>query len=232
MIEIKNISKSYKKVKALDNVSVKITEGEIFLLLGPNGAGKTTLLKLLLELIFPDSGSIVINRDIKIGYMQEEKFGKSEWKVDQILRCVGELGNIPVDELNKRIEEVLEKCQLLKKRKAKIKELSKGLRQRVKWAQTVLLNPPLLILDEPTSGLDPIGKVEIREWIKEEKEKGKTIIISTHLLDEMEKIGTYFSILVNGKLVDEGKVDKLVSKDLETYFYNIVKKERKNECDT
>lgn len=232
MIEIKNISKTYKKVKALDNVSVKIEKGEIFLLLGNNGAGKTTLLKLILRLIFPDSGSIVLNRkNLKIGYMQEEKFGKSEWTVEQILKCVGELENISMYELNKKIEDVLLKCQLLKKRKAKIKELSKGLKQRIKWAQAILLDPPLLILDEPTSGLDPMGKIEVRRWIKKEKDKGKTIIISTHLLDEMEKIGTYFSILTNGKLADEGKINKLVSEDLETHFYNIIKKERKNECD-
>lgn len=119
----------------------------------------------------------------------------------------------------------MERLKLKEKRESRIKELSHGLKQRLKWAQAILLEPEILVLDEPTSGLDPIGKVEMRKWIKEEKEKGKTIIISSHLLDEMEKIGDRFIILVNGKKKDEGLIEKLKEKDLEAHFYNVVKGE-------
>jgi len=225
MIEVINIEKSYKDIKALKGVSFKVKEGEIFLILGPNGAGKTTLMKIILGLLFPDEGKILLERKVTFGYMQEEKVGKPDWKVERYLRFVGELGGLDKKEIENRIELLLERLGLKEKRNVRIKELSHGLRQRVKWAQSILLEPDVLILDEPTSGLDPIGKIEMRNWIKEEKEKGKTIIISSHLLDEMEKIGDRFLILVKGEIKDEGEIRNLQGKDLETHFYNIVKGE-------
>ncbi|MCP2520944.1 ABC transporter ATP-binding protein [Candidatus Aminicenantes bacterium AC-335-A11] len=225
MIEVINLKKRYKNIKALKGISFEIKEGEIFLILGPNGAGKTTLIKIILGILFPDEGKVLFRKKPVFGYMQEEKIGKPDWKVERYLRFIGDLGGIDKRMLNKRILGILERLKLKEKRESRIKELSHGLKQRLKWAQAILLEPEILVLDEPTSGLDPIGKVEMRKWIKEEKEKGKTIIISSHLLDEMEKIGDRFIILVNGKKKDEGLIEKLKEKDLEAHFYNVVKGE-------
>lgn len=225
MINVIDLKKSYRDVRALKGVSFEVKEGEIFLVLGPNGAGKTTLIKTILGLLFPDDGKVSFQKKATFGYMQEEKIGKPEWKVERYLRFVGELAGLDTRTINDRIELLLERLGLKEKREARIKELSHGLRQRVKWAQSVLLDPEILILDEPTSGLDPIGKVEMRQWIKEEKDKGKTIIISSHLLDEMEKIGDRFMILVKGEKKNEEMIGKLEGKDLEAYFYDVVKGE-------
>jgi ABC-2 type transport system ATP-binding protein len=229
MIEIKNIKKSYKETNALKGISLSVKKGETLLILGPNGAGKTTLMKVLLGLIYPDAGEISIDGDVKIGYMQEERFGKPGWTVLRLLRYAGELAGLEGDVLEERIDVMLRKFQVEKKKNSRIKELSKGLRQRVKCAQAALIDPDIFILDEPTSGLDPIGKIEMRNWIKEENEKGKTIIISSHLLDEMEKTGTRFTILVEGEIRDEGDIGKLPARDLEQYFYNIVKGEQNED---
>lgn len=225
MIKIIDLKKSYKKVKALKGISFEIKEGEIFLILGPNGAGKTTLIKIILGILFPDHGKVLFKRKVTFGYMQEEEMGKCDWKVERYLRFIGELGGLDRKTLNHRMDFLFEKLGLKGKRVSRIKELSHGLRQRLKWAQAVLLEPEVLVLDEPTSGLDPIGKVEIRNWMKEEKTKGKTIIISSHLLDEMEKIGDRFMILANGEKKDEGIIGRLEEKDLETHFYDVVKGE-------
>ncbi len=223
MIEAIDIKKSYKNVKALKGISFEVKKGEIFLILGPNGAGKTTLMKIILGILFPDDGKVLLERKVTFGYMQEEKIGKPDWRVERYLRFIGGLSRMDKKTLNERVELLLERFDLKEKRNVRIKELSQGMRQRVKWLQCVLLEPEILILDEPTSGLDPIGKIEMRNWIKEERDKGKTIIISSHLLDEMEKIGDRFMILAKGNKKDEGVISSLDGKDLEAHFLKVVK---------
>jgi len=223
MIKVENIKKAYRGVEALKGVNLRVGKGEVLLILGPNGAGKTTLVRIILGLLFQDEGKISINKNIRIGYMKEDDFGKESWKVARLLRYICELNGIKKDILTNRVKEVVKNVELNKKTNKKINQLSKGMKQRVKWAQAALVNPDLYILDEPTSGLDPIGKYNIRKWMKEEKEKGKTFIISSHLLDEMEKIGDRFMILVNGKKKIEDEINKLTEKDLENYFIEIVK---------
>jgi ABC-2 type transport system ATP-binding protein len=228
MISLSGVKKSYASVQALAGIDLKIEEGEIFLLLGPNGSGKTTLMKIIMGLLFPDEGNVVFQKKVRIGYMQEEKFAKTDWSVEQYLRFIGELGGMSIPDISNRLSLLLKRYGLHEKKNTKIRELSKGLRQRVKWMQALFLDPDLYILDEPTSGLDPICKVEMRQWIKNEYERGKTILITSHLLDEMEKIGSRFVILHQGKIKGQGAVSDLKTEDLESFFYRIVK-ETKNE---
>lgn len=158
MIEVIGIKKSYKNVKALNGVSFEVKESEIFLILGPNGAGKTTLMKIILGLLYPDEGKVLVKRKASFGYMQEEKIGKPDWKVERYLRFISELGGLDKNILNDRIELLLERLELKEKRNSKIKELSHGLRQRVKWAQATLLDPEILILDEPPQVLTQLAR--------------------------------------------------------------------------
>jgi len=223
MIEVLNVRKSYKDVEALKGVDLTIKENEITLILGPNGAGKTTLMKIILGILFPDSGEVIFKRDIRFGYMQEERVGKLNWTVGRYLKFIAELCGMDGKTFNKKLDSLLEQFELKKKRNAQIGTLSSGQKQRVKWIQSIIVEPDILMLDEPTLGLDPIGKVEMRKSIKEQKEKGKTVIVSSHLLDEVEKYGDNYIILVDGKVKDEGKVKEVGEKDLETYFYKTVK---------
>ncbi|MCM8804421.1 MAG: ABC transporter ATP-binding protein [Candidatus Omnitrophica bacterium] len=163
MIEVSNIKKHYGKTLALKEVSLKVEKGEIFLILGPNGAGKTTLIKIILGLLFPDDGRVILPERCVFGYMPEENVGKPDWKVERYLKFIGELCKIEKETLYKRLYFFLEKFGLKDKRNAKIKELSHGMKQRVKLIQALLITPDILLLDEPTSGLDPIGKIEMRK---------------------------------------------------------------------
>lgn len=223
MINIFAVKKRYPRVQALEGIDLDIAEGQIFLLLGPNGAGKTTLIKIMLGLLFADEGQVHFSKKIRFGYMQEEKFPKTDWSVETYLRFIGELSEMKPGKIEDRVVLLLEKFALTEKRRSKIRDLSKGLRQRLKWAQALFMDPEVLVLDEPSSGLDPIGKIEMRQWIKEEYEKGKTIIISTHMLDEMEKLGSHFAILDRGRIKKQGAVADLKTEGLESFFYRVIK---------
>ena len=222
MIKITDIKKSYKDVNALKGINLTIEENKITLLLGPNGAGKTTLIKIILGILFPDSGTVVFKREARIGYMQEGQVGKPDWTVERYLRFIGELCEIDRKLLSKKLEVLFDRYELKEKRNASITSLSSGQKQRVKWIQSIIVEPDVLVLDEPTSGLDPIGKIEMRKHIMQEKEKGKTVLVSSHLLDEVEKYGDNYLILVDGRIIDRGNVKSVSEKDLETYFYQIV----------
>ncbi len=222
MIKLINIEKSYGRVKALKGVDLEIKQGEIYLILGPNGAGKTTLMKIILGLLFPDKGQVILERKLRFGYMQEEKLAGLSWRVKKYLRFIGKVAGAEGN-LKGKLDELLEEFNLIEKSKYRIRELSHGQRQRLKLIQVALIDPEVLILDEPTSGLDPLGKAQIRGWIKKEKERGKTIIITTHLLDEMEKIADKYVILARGKKLEEGEIKDLKGTSLEERFLDVVK---------
>lgn len=221
MIEIKDLRKTYNgKIEALKGISFKVEKGEIALFLGPNGAGKTTTIKIILSLRRADSGKVNLLSH-NIGYIPEGEIGKRDWKVEDYLKFLAQLR--AVQRVENKVDKLLEKYNAKEMRKMKLRELSKGMYQRIKWIQAVLSEPEILIFDEPTSGFDPLGKIEIRKWIKEKKEEGRTILISSHLLDEMQKIGDSYTIINKGLIVDKGRIDEIKEKALEEHFYEVVK---------
>lgn len=191
------------------DLSLEIRSGEIFGLLGLNGAGKTTTLKLILGLLFPTGGEIsILGKKLpdlsvsrRIGFLPEVPYFPRHLTVDEILRFYGLLSEIPAGEMEKRTNEVLETVRMTAHRNKRVKECSKGMMQRLSLAQALIHDPDFLILDEPITGLDPLGLTEMRELILALNRKGKTILFSSHIISEVEKIAQRVGILADGRLV-------------------------------
>ncbi|WP_297629959.1 lantibiotic protection ABC transporter ATP-binding protein [uncultured Clostridium sp.] len=225
IIKTKGLTKRYGKEKVNDGIEINIPESCIYGLLGPNGAGKSTLLKILTGMINKTEGKVFykgrewIRKDLlEIGALIEEApiyeklTARENLKVRTLLYDLSE----------ERIDEVLKIVGLQETGKKKAGKFSMGMKQRLGIALALLNNPKLLILDEPTNGLDPIGINELRELILSFPEKGITVIVSSHILSEIEHIADYIGIIAKGKLGYEGKIDK--SKDLESLFMEVVRK--------
>ena len=240
-IEISNISKNYGDICALDNVSINISKGEIVALLGPNGAGKSTLMNILSTFLSPTCGSVLVNGfnadgdDIlikkDIGFLPEGGPLYGDMSVEMFLKYIIEL-KLDIDdikedkkEINKRYKEELKRVMDLARiehvSKQKIETLSKGYNRRVGFAMSLIGNPSILLLDEPTDGLDPNQKEHFKDLIKKMK-KDKTIVISTHLLEEAESIASRIIVMNKGKIVISGKKEEILSqtktKSLEEAF--------------
>lgn len=227
IIETDNLSKVYEsrftrqKVNALNSVSFKVNEGEIFGLLGPNGAGKTTLVKILLGITFPTSGSGKIfgqplndhKWKSRAGYLPENHKFPLYLTGEQTLSFYGGLSGTDGAALKKKIPRMLKLVDLEKWGKVKIRKYSKGMLQRLGLAQAMLSEPDLLFLDEPTDGVDPIGRKEIRDILLELRGEGKTIFLNSHLLSEVELICDRVAILNKGDLIKEGRVDELTKSE-------------------
>lgn len=221
MIEIKHLTKKFGSTTILDDISFSVKTGEILGFLGPNGAGKSTTMKIITSFWTPTSGSIEVDgHDVasesivtrqKIGYLPETVPLYEDMRVYEYLRFVAEVRGITKDKIKDRIREVIEKCGLKKVIRQPIEELSKGYRQRVGLAQSIMHNPDILILDEPTTGLDPNQIAEIRNLIKE-LGKEKTVIFSTHILSEVSATCDRVIIINNGKIVGEGSPSELMAK--------------------
>ncbi|MCK5398645.1 ABC transporter ATP-binding protein [bacterium] len=222
IIELKNVTKIYKKngkkITGLNNVTFSVKRGMVFGLLGRNGAGKTTAIKLLLGLLHPNKGELfVLGRppsDVKakqkVGYLPETSYLDREFTAKETLLFYGRFFKIDKAVLLKRIDELLSMFGILGYKDTPISAFSKGMAQKVAIIQALLHSPELLILDEPTSGLDPISQREIRDFVRNEKDKGKTILLSTHFLDEAEGLCDHLGILHNGRLLRYGAKDKLL----------------------
>ena len=204
IIEIKNLSKSFKKQTVLKNISLSIPENCVYGLLGPNGAGKSTLLKMLTGLLRPDSGSIIFEN-------------LSAWENLKVRALV-------LDETEERMREVLKIVDLTDTGKKPTGKFSLGMKQRLGIAIALLGRPKLLILDEPVNGLDPLGIQELRHLIRSFPEQGITVLVSSHILSEIQLTADYIGIMANGKLGYEGIVDE--SQNLEKLFMDIVAAER------
>src|SRR5690349_16075641 len=229
-LRIEHLSKVYKdfwgrdKVRALDDLNLTIHRGEVFGLLGPNGSGKSTTIKLLLGLIFPTrgsatilgrpAGSTAINE--KIGFLPEESYLYRFLNGEETLKFYGRLFKIPRKELNRRVPELLEIVGLDNKaRKRKLREYSKGMARRIGLAQALINNPDLILLDEPTTGLDPIGTREMKDLILSLKEQGKTVLLCSHLLADVQDVCDRIIILFRGREQKLGHVrDLLQVKDV------------------
>ena len=227
LLETKNLTKLYKDFKALDSVSINIEESKVYGLLGPNGAGKSTLLKLITQIIKPSSGDIIYNEQkisqndlSQIGAIIESPAIYPNLTAYENLKVLTTLLSIDED----KIYEVLKTVGLTNTGNKLTREFSLGMKQRLGIAMALINNPKLLILDEPTNGLDPVGIAELRELIKSFTNDGITVIISSHILSEVDQVADKVGILVNGKLSYEGKNDK-GSDHLENLFMDIIKKE-------
>ena len=220
MIEVKNLVKHYKRVKAVDGISFTVDEGDIYGFIGPNGAGKTTTIKMLSTLLLPTSGSAtiggydVVTQSDKVrqmlGYMPDYFGVYNDLKVWEYLDFFAAAYKIPRSRRVGIIDDVLNLTDLIVKKDAFVAELSKGMKQRLCLARTLIHNPKVLILDEPASGLDPRARIEMRELLKELKSMGKTIFISSHILTELSDFCNKVGIIEAGKMVVSGDVDEIL----------------------
>jgi len=216
MLEVNSISKSYGDKKAVDNVSFSVSKGEIFGLLGPNGAGKTTTIRTIMNIITPDSGAIRIfnetfNEDLtdRIGYLPEERGLYRKRKVIETLAYFGALKGMDKSDAQNKASSWLKKFELDKYENKKIEELSKGMQQKVQFIAAILHEPDLMILDEPFAGLDPINVKLIKDIILEMKNRNKGIILSTHMMEQAEKLCDSILLINNGKNVLCGKLSEI-----------------------
>ena len=222
MPEILELNKKYGKFTALDSLSMNITENSIFGFVGPNGAGKTTTMKIMAGLLKADSGCIYINgEDIlknpksirdKIGYMPDFFGVYDDLKVSEYMDFYAGTYYIPYAERGTLIDNLLEVVDLTDKKDTYVDSLSRGMKQRLCLARSLIHDPELIILDEPASGLDPRARVEMKEILKELREMGKTIIVSSHILPELAEMCSEIGIIDHGKLVTQGTVNEIMNR--------------------
>lgn len=224
IIETRNLSKVYRdfwgrqKVRALKALDLEVRRGEIFGLLGPNGSGKTTTIKLLLGLLFPTSGQALVfgqdannvSKNERLGYLPEESYLYRFLNAEETLDFYGRLFNMPTHVRRQRVDELIEMVGLGWAKRRQLKEYSKGMTRRIGLAQALINDPELILLDEPTSGLDPIGTREMKDLILKLKSQGKTVLMSSHLLADVQDVCDRIAILHQGELKELGRVDALL----------------------
>jgi ABC-2 type transport system ATP-binding protein len=220
VLDIKGLSKNYGRIQALNNVSFQVPEGCVFGILGPNGSGKTTMLGIILEILKAKSGSFSWFGEPTANANQRKKIG-SLLETPNFYHYMSAIDNLKITQAisgrgtSADIDSVLETVNLHQRKKSKFRTYSLGMKQRLAIASALLGNPSVLVFDEPTNGLDPVGIAEIRELIKSLAKQGKTIIMASHLLDEVEKVCTHVAILKKGNLITAGHVDEvLVNEDI------------------
>ena len=217
-IDIRNVVKRFAEHVAVRDLSLQVPRGAVYGLLGPNGAGKTTTIRMILNIIVPDSGTIELfgqhhrsnGVTDRVGYLPEERGLYKKMQVRRVLRFLAELKGVPAKVADQRIEQWMERFQLKTAEKdwglAKIDELSRGMQQKVQFIGTLLHDPDLVILDEPFSGLDPINAQALKDTIVDLKARGKTVIFSTHLMDNAERLCDAVCIIARGDKVLDGAV--------------------------
>ncbi len=230
MIKVKNISKSYGDLKAVDDISFEIESGEIVGLLGPNGAGKSTTMRIVAGFLFPDAGEVIIDEKSLqenpvygkslIGYMPENNPLYKDVLVKDAIKFALEFNHFPVKRHQERIDFVVEATGLEKVFYKPISELSKGYRQRVGLAKVLSYDPKILILDEPTEGLDPNQRAEIRKLIKG-LGRDKTIIISTHVMQEVNAMCSRMIIIKDGEIILDNDKDEVIEQESTTGWIEI-----------
>ena len=207
------------KVRAVDSLDLELMPGEVFGLLGPNGSGKSTTVKLILGLLFPTRGMVTVfgrsSRCVevkrRIGFLPEETYLYPYLSAEETLDFYGRVFEIPRAERRRRIEALIRMVGLTGASKRRLGEYSKGMARRIGLAQALIGDPDLVLLDEPTTGLDPIGTAEVKELIAELKRRGKTVLLCSHLLADVEDVCDRIAILYGGRLRDVGRVDDLLS---------------------
>ncbi len=216
IVSVENLYKNYKQVQALKNVSLSVPKGSVFGLLGPNGSGKTTLLGILMDILKPSSGSYQLFDETptethrrRIGTFLETPNFYHYLSAEKNLQIAAAIKERGADD----IERVLDLVNLTQRKNDRFSTYSLGMKQRLAIAACLLGDPEVLILDEPTNGLDPVGIAEIRNLIQQLHQQGKTIIMASHLLDEVEKVCTHVAILKRGTLVAAGDVNEILANE-------------------
>jgi ABC-2 type transport system ATP-binding protein len=214
IIETRALTKVYRdfwgrqKVRALKALDLEIKQGEVFGLLGPNGSGKTTTIKLVLGLLFPTEGQVLVfgkdatdvAKNKRIGYLPEESYLYRFLNAEETLDFYGRLFDIPHRELRERVDRLIRMVGLQRARKRQLKEYSKGMTRRIGLAQALINEPELILLDEPTTGLDPIGTREMKDMILRLRDEGKTVVMCSHLLADVQDVCDRIAILYQGLL--------------------------------
>jgi ABC-2 type transport system ATP-binding protein len=215
-VSVSSISKSFGAVKAVQDVSFEVHPGEIFGLLGPNGAGKTTSIRVMLDIYQPDAGTVSIfggkldqAKKARIGYMPEERGLYKDLNIDTALLYLASLKGMQESQAKARLDVWLERLDLQEHRQKKIQELSKGMQQKAQLISTLLHDPDLIIIDEPFSGLDPVNTRLVKEIIEEQRQAGKTIIMSTHQMYQVEALCSRIVLIDHGRTVLYGEVSKI-----------------------
>lgn len=225
IIETRNLSKVYKdfwgrpKVNALESLDLEVRRGEIFGLLGPNGSGKSTTIKLILGLLFPTSGqALVFDKDAsdvskneRIGYLPEESYLYKFLNAEETLDFYGRLFNMSAGRRKQRVRDLIKLIDIEWAKRRQLKEYSKGMTRRIGLAQALINDPELIVLDEPTTGLDPIGTREMKDLIVRLRDQGKTILMCSHLLADVQDVCDRIAILHQGELKEMGAVENLLS---------------------
>jgi len=224
IVETRNLTKVYRdfwgrqKVRALKALDLEIRRGEIFGLLGPNGSGKTTTIKLILGLLFPTSGQALVfgkdatdvHKNERIGYLPEESYLYRFLTAEETRDFYGRLFNMSRAVRRQRVADLIEMVGLEWAKRRQLKEYSKGMTRRIGLAQALINDPELIVLDEPTTGLDPIGTHEMKEMIVDLRKKGKTVLMCSHLLADVQDVCDRIAILYQGELKELGRVDSLL----------------------
>ncbi len=224
ILSIQDITKAYEKTTAVNHISLDIPENTIFGLLGPNGAGKTTLIRMITQILVQDSGTILlkdiptVERNMHIGYMPEERGLYKKMKVGEQLMYLAQLKNLSKKDAKEKINHWLEKFNITDWWGKKVDELSKGMQQKIQFIATIVHDPSLIILDEPFSGLDPINTNLIKDEIFELKQKGKSVIFSTHRMEQVEEICEQIALINKGQIILEGEVKNLKHRFKENKF--------------
>ena len=224
VIETRNLNKIYrdfwgrKKVHALKSLDIEVRKGEIFGLLGPNGSGKSTTIKLILGLLFPTSGRVLVfdkdasetKKNERIGYLPEESYLYKFLTAEETLDFYGRLFDMSGADRNRRVDELIKLVGLQGARHRQLREYSKGMTRRVGLAQALINDPDLILLDEPTTGLDPIGIREMKDLILALREQGKTVLLCSHQLADVQDVCDRVAILHQGELKELGRVSDLL----------------------
>lgn len=217
-IDIRNVVKRYEQHVAVRDLSLSVPRGSVYGLLGPNGAGKTTTIRMILDIILPDSGTITIlgnsNTDAatldRVGYLPEERGLYKKMQVRRVLQFLAELKGVKAPVANQRIDEWLDRLSLSSADRnwgdAKVDELSRGMQQKVQFIAALIHDPELVILDEPFSGLDPINAQALKDAVLDLRRRGKTVVFSTHIMDNAEKMCDSVAIISRGEKVLDGTV--------------------------
>jgi ABC-2 type transport system ATP-binding protein len=218
-ISLEQVCKSFGQVHAVDHLSVRVPTGSIYGFLGPNGAGKTTTIRMIMNIIRPDSGRIGLFGDgeiararTRIGYMPEERGLYRKMSIRKVLAYFGAIKGMKMSQLSQRVPYWIERVGLADWADKKVEELSRGMHQKLQFAVTAINSPDLVILDEPFSGLDPVNQDLLKDIISQMRDEGKTIVFSTHVMHEAERLCDYILLINKGKAVLDGRLEEIRSK--------------------
>ena len=216
MLELNNVVKKFDGVAAVNNIFLRVEQGDIFGFLGPNGAGKTTSIRMIMGIIEPDSGDILLKGRslanygrLELGYLPEDRGLYQKQELEQTIKYFANLRGLNKDESNFQTKYWLDRFSLLEQKNRKIEELSKGNQQKIQFILSLIHDPSLLILDEPFTGLDPVNQILLKEIIHEKSKEGKTILFSTHQMEQVERLCDNICLIDKGEIILKGKLNEI-----------------------